>query len=84
MANAHTSLQGGPGDPQLVEDDDAPRSRQEDTNGGIDSHGRSWYQFRPEPRRRSDLMGVNSRWWMALGWLILVLLIVFPFPFWSW
>jgi hypothetical protein len=30
-----------------------------------------------------DLMGFNSTLWMALGWLIVILLVVFPFP-WAW
>jgi hypothetical protein len=25
-------------------------------------------------------MGFNSAWWMALGWLVVILLLVFPFP----
>jgi hypothetical protein len=34
------------------------------------------------PRRRADLMR-NSKIWMALGWLLVILLLVFPFP-WAW
>jgi hypothetical protein len=45
--------------------------------------GRRWYHVRPQPRRRTDLMGFNSTFWMALGWLIVILLLVFPFP-WVW
>ena len=44
---------------------------------------RRWYHLRPEPRRRTDLMGFNSLWWMAVGWVALVVLIVFPLPWWS-
>ena len=45
---------------------------------------RRWYQP-PEPRRRSDLMGISSTVWMAVGWILLVLLVLFPFPFaWWW
>ena len=35
--------------------------------------GRRWYHPRPEPRRRTDLLGLNS-----------VLAFVFPFPWWGW
>jgi hypothetical protein len=34
--------------------------------------GRRWYHLRPEPRRRTDLMGFSSTLWMALGWLIVI------------
>jgi pimeloyl-ACP methyl ester carboxylesterase len=37
----------------------------------------------PEPRRDFlTLMGLKSRWSRALGWAVLLLAIVFPFPFW--
>jgi hypothetical protein len=49
----------------------------------IDDRGRRWHQLRPRPRRRTDLMGFNSTVWMALGWLIVILLLLFPFP-WAW
>ncbi len=45
-------------------------------------HERRWYHLRPEPRRRADLMGFNSTFWMALVWLIVIVLIVYPFPWW--
>jgi hypothetical protein len=38
--------------------------------------------LRPEPRRPSDLMGFNSTWWMAVGWLIVIVLVVSPYPWW--
>ena len=44
--------------------------------------GRRWHHFRPEPRRRTDLMGFNSTWWMTLVWLIVIVIAVFPFPWW--
>jgi hypothetical protein len=49
----------------------------------IDDRGRHWHHLRPRPRRRTDLMGFNSTVWMTLGWLIVILLLVFPFP-WAW
>jgi hypothetical protein len=30
-------------------------------------HGRRWF---------------NSRWWMALGWLVLLVVVAFPYPGW--
>jgi hypothetical protein len=55
--------------------------------GGVMSHtqedrGRRWHQVRPQPRRRTDLMGFNSTWWMAVLWLIVIVLAAFPFPWW--
>jgi hypothetical protein len=46
--------------------------------------GRRWYHLRPEPRRRTDLMGFSSTLWMAVGWLIVIVVIFFPFPWWGW
>jgi hypothetical protein len=44
--------------------------------------GRRWHHLRPTPRRRSDLMGFNSSWWMALVWVLVIVLIVSPYPWW--
>jgi hypothetical protein len=38
--------------------------------------GRRRYHLRPEPRRRSDLMGFNSTWWMVVAWALVIVLIV--------
>jgi hypothetical protein len=85
MAHAQTPRQSDAADVQRVEEHRvADVQNEDDENGGTDGRGRRRYQIRPESPRRTDLMGVNSTWWMALGWLILILLIVFPFPFWSW
>ena len=56
-------------------------SRESQTEGTSDSD-RRWHHFRPEPRRRSDLMGFNSTWWMVMVWVLVVVLIVYPFPLW--
>lgn len=40
-----------------------------------DDHRRRWSKLRPEPRRRTDFMGLNSTWWMALGWLVLLIVV---------
>jgi hypothetical protein len=42
--------------------------------------GRRWHDVGPQPRRRDFML--NSRFWMALGWLLVILLAVFPFPWW--
>jgi hypothetical protein len=58
-------------------------SRTRDVNSdGNDEGGRRWHDLRPHPGRRTDLMGVNSTLWMGLGWVTLILLLVFPFPWW--
>jgi hypothetical protein len=49
---------------------------------GNDNRGRRWHDLRPQPRRRTDLMGFNSTLWMGFGWVILILALVFPFPRW--
>jgi hypothetical protein len=36
----------------------------------------------PQPRRRTDLMGFNSTWWMVLVWLTVILVAIFPLPWW--
>jgi hypothetical protein len=50
--------------------------------GPRDDRGRRWFHLRPEPRRRADLMGFNSTLWMVVVWLIVIVLAVFPFPWW--
>jgi hypothetical protein len=52
-------------------------------NEAVRDRRRRWHQLRPQPRRRTDLMGFNSTVWMALGWIIVILLVVFPFA-WGW
>jgi hypothetical protein len=42
---------------------------------------RRWCHLRPLPRRRTDLMGFNTTWWVLL-WLILIVLLVYPAPWW--
>jgi hypothetical protein len=36
----------------------------------------------PSLYRRTDLMGFNSTWWMAVVWLIVTVLVVSPYPWW--
>jgi hypothetical protein len=84
MSHTHPAVQTRSGGSQIAEAHNTTDPPGEDDNPGTNSRGRRWYHPRPEPPRRTDLMGFNSTLWMALGWLILILLIVFPFPFWSW
>jgi hypothetical protein len=36
----------------------------------------------PEETRRNPLLNLDSRFWMALGWVLLALALAFPFPWW--
>jgi hypothetical protein len=53
-------------------------------DGGKGRHdsGRRWYHLRPKPRQRTDLMGFNSTWWMLAVWLIVFVLVFYPYPGW--
>jgi hypothetical protein len=58
-------------------------SHTQDVNSDSNDEGeRRPYDLRPQPRRRTDLLGFNSTVWMGLGWVLLVLALVFPFPWW--
>jgi hypothetical protein len=52
------------------------------TREATNERGRRWYQLRPEPRRRTDFMGFNSTWWMAAGWILIIVLALTPWPWW--
>jgi hypothetical protein len=52
----------------------------DDAVEATDDRRRRWYHLRPEPRRRTDVMGWNSTWWMALVWLLVILVAVYPLP----
>jgi len=91
MSSSSTRLPT-PGSPGQLPDNSAPKeetfmSRTQQVHGedeieAIDGRGRRWYHLRPEPRRGTDFMGLNSTWWMALGWLVLLIVVAFPFPWW--
>ena len=82
MSHTRGAAQGGPRDARIGEEHHSAGPHVEDEIEGADDRGQRWYQLRPEPRRRIDFMGFNSRWWMALGWLVLLILVAFPFPWW--
>jgi hypothetical protein len=83
MSHTREAARGGPRDARTVDERRGAGPRDEDDFQAADDGGRQWYRLRPEPRRRTDFMGFNSRWWMALGFLVLLLGVVFPFP-WLW
>jgi hypothetical protein len=56
-------------------------AQDEDEIEATDDHRRRWYQLRPVPRRRTDLMGFSTTWWV-LWWLIFVVLLLYPGPYW--
>ena len=80
MSHTQEAAQGGRPDARIVEAHHIHGEAEIET---IDDRGRRWHHLRPQPRRRTDLMGFNSAVWMALGWVIVILLLVFPFP-WAW
>jgi hypothetical protein len=82
MSHTRGAAQGGPRDARKGKEHHSAGPYVDDEIDGADDRGRRWYQLRPEPRRRTDFMGFNSRWWMALGWLVLLVVVAFPFPWW--
>jgi hypothetical protein len=69
-------------DIRISDDYDLAGPDVDDEIDATDDRGRRWYRLRPKPRRGTDFMGLNSTWWMALGWLVLAIAVVFPFPWW--
>jgi hypothetical protein len=58
-------------------------SHTQDVNSDSNNESeRRRYDLGPQSRRRTDLMGFNSTVWMGLGWVLLVLALLFPFPWW--
>jgi hypothetical protein len=82
MAPTRATPQGGPDNARSIEEHHIAGPRDNEESEAIDDGGRRWYHLRPEPRRRTDLMGFNSTWWMAVVWLIVIVLAVSPFPWW--
>jgi hypothetical protein len=82
MSDKQGATQGGPGDARIIEEHHVTGPHGEEEIEGTDDRGRRWYHLRPEPPRRTDFMGFNSTWWMAVGWVLLILVLLFPFPWW--
>jgi|HubBroStandDraft_5_1064220.scaffolds.fasta_scaffold1805481_1 hypothetical protein len=38
-----------------------------------DDCGRHWYDLRPEPRSRADVMGLNRTWWLVFAVFIIII-----------
>jgi hypothetical protein len=70
------------GEAPIIEADDHAGPDGEDEIDPTEGHRRRWYHLRPKPRRRTDVWGFNSTWWMALGWLLLIVLAISPWPWW--
>ena len=69
-----------PGDARTDQDLAGPDG--EDAIDSTEDQRRRWYHLRPKPRRPSDLWGFNSTWWMALGWPLLIVFALSPWPWW--
>jgi hypothetical protein len=82
MSHTRQAPQAGSGNARTIEEHDLAGPHREEEMEAMDDRGRRWYRLRPKPRRRTDLWGFNSTWWMALGWVIVVVLAVSPFPWW--
>lgn len=78
MSRTRQSRQAGCGSIRIVEAHDRADRHDRDGIEATDDRRRRWYRLRPKPRRRIDLWGFNSTWWMALGWAILIVLAVVP------
>jgi hypothetical protein len=82
MSDTQEAAQGDRRDPRIVEEHDIADAHGEDEIEAIDDRGRRWHQVRPQPRRRTDLLGFNSTLWMAVVWVIVIVVAFFPFPWW--
>jgi hypothetical protein len=82
MSRTRHARQAGRGNLRILEAHDLADPHDQDEIEATDDRGRRWYRLRPKPRRRTDLWGFNSTWWMALGWVIATLVAVSPFPWW--
>jgi hypothetical protein len=58
----------------IVEERHVTGPRGEDELEATDSRGRLWYELRPEPRGRADVLGFNYMWWLVT---IFVIVLVF-------
>ena len=82
MSRTRQARQAGGGHTRIIEEHERADPHDQDEIEAPDDRGRRWYRLRPTPRRRTDIWGFNSTWWMALGWVIVIAVVVFPFPWW--
>ena len=61
--------------PRLIEEHHVIGPWGQDEIEATDERGRRWYQLRPEPRRRADLIGFNYTWWLII-WLLFIFIIL--------
>ena len=73
---------GPAGEAPILEAHDLARSEGEDQTDATHAGQRRWYHLRPKPRRSTDLWGFNSTWWMVLGWPLLIVFALSPWPWW--
>ena len=71
-----------PGDALIDDHQDLAGPDGEDEIDPTEGRRRRWYHLRPKPRRPTDLWGFNSTWWMALGWPLLIVFALSPWPWW--
>lgn len=81
MSHTHETTQADGGEARIVEEHHVTGTNGEDQIEAVDDRGRRWYHPRPAPSRRTFL-GLESTWWMALGWPVLILLLFLPYPWW--
>ena len=62
--------------PRLIEEHHVRGPYGADEIEATDERGRRWYQLRPQPRRRYDLIGFNYTWWLI--WIMFIFLIFLP------
>jgi hypothetical protein len=91
MSSSSTRLPT-PGSPGQLPDNSAPKEE-----NFMSARNRCAVKMRSKPSTAADgagttsgpslaaaptLRGFNSTWWMAVGWLIVIVLLVSPYPWW--
>jgi hypothetical protein len=82
MSDTKQAAHAGPGDARISEKRHVAGPPGEDAIDAIDHRGRRRYYLAPQPCRRTDAPRSTSAWWVAVVWLITIVLIAFPFPWW--
>ena len=82
MSRTRQARQARRGNLRIIDERDLADAHDQGDIEATDPRGQRWYRLRPKPRRRTDLLGLNSTWWVALGWTILIVLAVVPIPWW--
>jgi hypothetical protein len=62
--------------PRIISERHIQGPRGEDEVEAIDDRGRRWYDLRPDPRGRADLMGLNFTWWVIA--IVIIVLVFLP------